>query len=163
MTPLDRFRYIRTLRMPSSPKLVLLILASHADKDGGCWLLQSTLAAECGCSIRSIGSAIAFLNSRGLLIHVRHGHRASTFQLTFEAFQLAQRQSAPVAERNRQPLPTEVAPRRRTRKRIRIKPIGSMQCASCRRTTHNLYDGHLCQQCARHANPNVLLFPEARK
>ena len=118
MSPLERFRYIRTLRMPGIPKAVLWCIASHADRQGFCWLLQSTLSAESGFSIRSVGAAVDLLNTRGLLIHVRHGHHASGFHLTLDAFRAAKSRSAPGAEYIQQDVPTEVAPMKRKARRI---------------------------------------------
>jgi len=146
VTPLDRYDYIvRALRLQGVPKSVLVVIHNHADADGTCFLLQSTIAAESGFSARAIRNAIKFLSIHGLIIVRRHGHKASTFQLTLESFQLAaskkERQPAPRAERNRHLVPTEVAP-------MKVRP------RKPRKTSPEPHAQHS-------ANLNVIPFPPA--
>ena len=167
MSPLERFRYIRSLRMPGIPKSVLWCIASHADKTGVCWLLQSTLAEESGFSTRSVRSAVAFLNVRGLLIHIRHGHHASTFQLTLEAFKSVKSRPAPGADYNRHDVPTEVAPRS-----ARVRKPWTLPCSRCRKLIRSVKPPTqaLCRPCSLEAKAEALaapanvvaLFPEAK-
>ena len=144
MSPLERVRYLRRLRMPAHSKLVLYTVTSHANPLGSCWLLQSTLAEETGLGVRTIGRAVHFLNKHGLLIHVRHGYKASTFHLTLEAFDLARQRSATVAEYNRPYWPIEVTTPMK-RKTVARPPKERMcKCGAI------LGDGYACIMCHKH-------------
>jgi DNA-binding MarR family transcriptional regulator len=54
-----------------SEKLLLLALANYADADGECWPSQTTLTFDTGLSERTIRTALASLESAGLLSRER--------------------------------------------------------------------------------------------
>ena len=164
MSPLERYRYIRDLRMPSSPKLVLLILASHADRDGLCWPGRALLAAETGLSVRTVVYTLAWLAAHGLLIRRPRLGRSSTYLLTLEAFQLASTR-ATIARVGVQPLHPEVA-----HKKVRARqptPYYS-HCIHCGRSVKvaQAHTQGICASCSRARNHTpsadvIALFPEA--
>jgi DNA-binding transcriptional MocR family regulator len=59
-----------------SVKLVLLALADQANDAGSCWPAQSTLAAKCGVSERTLQTHLAALQAAGYLARERR-HRSN--------------------------------------------------------------------------------------
>jgi len=151
MTPLERFRYIRTLRMPPVAKLTLCILTSHAEKAGKLWISQRLLAAEVGVTDRAIRTALALLKSSGLLIERPSAGHSSDFLLTLEAFQTAatpELRSYPP----RNYVPTEVAPlkvRKRSLPHTTAPALPDPRpiCRSCKA---RLGDGESCIPCHKY-------------
>lgn len=114
MSPLERFRYIRSLRgIPSSAKSLLFVLASHANREGICWPGRPLLAAETGLSIRTVATGLAWLAAHGLIIRRFRPGASNTYALTLDQFKAATQ--ATTALPPRQPLPTEVA-------NVKVKP-----------------------------------------
>jgi len=167
MSPLDRFRYIRNLRMPGVPKCVLFILASHADASGLCWLSRPTLAAESGFGQRAIYNALQWLQAHGLVIQRHRTGRSSTFNVTLEQFKLASQTPAPRAAPPRHVVPTEVAPVKvRTRSH---KPFFShcVHCGASLKVSEPNHQG-LCPRCWQDRTTAVpadviALFPPTRR
>jgi hypothetical protein len=89
MSPMERYRYVRTLRMPLIPKAVLWCILSHSDKDGCCWPSRTLLAAEAGISSGSTYNALRWLANHGLMIQYRRPGRSTTIMLTLDAFRSA--------------------------------------------------------------------------
>ena len=141
MSPLERFRYIRSLRMPLHPKMVLYTLAGHAKANGTCWISRPVLANESGISEGSTYYAVKWLCAHGLIIRQYRRGRSSAFKVTLEAFQeLQQTPSQPDAP-PRHSLTTEVATVKvRTPKR---NPDHRSLCACGNR----LGDGDYCIPC----------------
>jgi DNA-binding transcriptional MocR family regulator len=118
MTPLERFRYIRSLRLRVEPnsgvsapicKAILFCLATHADRKGICWPSRRLTAEEAGCSERTVWAAMQWLNSAGLIIVRARPGRSHLIKLTLEEYRDLASTPATIAAPPRQPLPTEVA------------------------------------------------------
>ncbi|TVP84047.1 MAG: helix-turn-helix domain-containing protein [Thioalkalivibrio sp.] len=56
-----------SLDLPTTPKLVLLALAEHADDKGVCWPSQERIARMCGLSVRHLRRVCSELATRGLI------------------------------------------------------------------------------------------------
>jgi hypothetical protein len=54
--------------VPSTAKHVLLVLATHADKDGLCWPSVATIGAKSGLGERAIQTALRLLIGKGLIV-----------------------------------------------------------------------------------------------
>ena len=156
MSPLERFRYIRTLRMPTAQKCTLLILASHADRDGLCWPGWPLLAAETGLSRRSIAMCVAWLAECGLLIRRPRPGRSNTYALTLDVFRLASTTRAPTALPPVQQVHPEVA-YKKVRKRALPHTTATATATAtsdprpiCRSCKARLGDGESCIPCHKH-------------
>lgn len=57
-------RHLRGVRMPTAEKLVLFVLAGHADVAGMSWPAQETLARETGLGLSKLGDALRELAAR---------------------------------------------------------------------------------------------------
>ena len=170
MSPLERLRYIRTLRLPSVPKLTLCMLVSHADTRGKLWIGQRLLAAEVGVTDRSIRQALRWLAAHGLLIQRPQPGRATTFIVTLETFRDAatpELRSAPP----RNYVPTEVAPvKARAPKPARTPTPYYSHCIHCGRSVKvaQAHTQGICTSClhAQRQAPSadvIALFPEANR
>jgi hypothetical protein len=144
MSPLDRFRYIRTLLIPRHAKDVLWCLASHANNAGTCWVSRSLLATEARISEGTTYYAIEWLCSHGLLIRQYRAGQSSAFKLTLEAFAELQATPSATDAPPRQPLTTEVA----TLKGNRAKPKRQPREPKCS-CGSALGDGSSCILCHR--------------
>ena len=170
MSPLERFRYIRTLRMPATPKAILWCIASHADAKGLCWPSRPLLAAEAGLSIRAICDGLRWLAQHGLIIRYHRKGRSSTIKLTLDAFAQAATTQAPTALPPRHQLPTEVD-QLKARTRNTRKPW-TIPCSRCHQLMRSVKPASqaLCRPCSLEAKaeaqataPNVVsLFPESK-
>ncbi len=84
----------RAMGLNQGEKLVLLVLADHADEHFECWPSKERLAAHTGMSVRAIYSAIQGLQKRGMLTmehRMRPNGTRSTnlYQLHLELYQSA--------------------------------------------------------------------------
>lgn len=70
------------LRMPPSPKAVLISLADNANDQGHCWPSLETISERTCLSRRAVIDAIKWLESAGALIADRSNGRHTTYQLT---------------------------------------------------------------------------------
>jgi hypothetical protein len=71
-----RFEWERAVKgsdMPPTRKLILLTLATHANKGGKAWPSQARLAEECGLSDRAVRKHLAGAMSEGWLERTRTG------------------------------------------------------------------------------------------
>lgn len=68
-------REVKEATMPPTRKLVLLAVATHANKIGKAWPSQARLADECGVSERTIRKHIAAAIEEGWLVRTRKGHK----------------------------------------------------------------------------------------
>ncbi|GAB5502741.1 MAG: hypothetical protein Pyrs2KO_13960 [Pyruvatibacter sp.] len=75
--------------LKSVEKLVLMKLADHANDDGGnAWPAVELMAAECGCSERSVQRYLRALEERGLITMTRNGggrHQTNCYQVELDA------------------------------------------------------------------------------
>ena len=171
MKPLDRFRLIRRLTLPGSAKCLLLVLASHADKDGVCWPGLHLLAQETGFCVRTVRSAYRVLQLQGLLILGHRRGQSTKVILTLDAFTKLLATPATIAAPPRQPLPPEVAQVKAVTAQPRRKPW-TLPCSNCHKLMRSTLPASqaLCRECRNTATvadttPRnvVALFPEARK
>lgn len=66
--------------LPLGPKSLLRVLAGRCDEFGCCWLKQENLAAELGCSVKSVRNHVRQLEQHGLVRSIgrcRHFQRNS--------------------------------------------------------------------------------------
>lgn len=66
---------------PAGRKVVLMLLANHADEHGRCWPKISTLAKEGGLALNTVKDALRALRRDGL-IESKRRRGASVYQLT---------------------------------------------------------------------------------
>lgn len=75
--------------LKSVEKLVLMKLADHANDDGeNAWPAVELMAAECGCSERSVQRYLRALEERGLITMTRNGggrHQTNCYRVELEA------------------------------------------------------------------------------
>lgn len=93
--------------VPAIPKLVLLSLADHADREANsCFPSRKTIAAECGIGASTVTKAIHLLEEKGLLERVeRHRENGSR---TSNEYSL--KVGTPCSDVAGPPAPTEQAP-----------------------------------------------------
>jgi len=78
VSPFDWIRQVRAIpanTLPLADRMVLLILASHADGTGTCYPGVPLLAEECGMSERGVQKALARLRATGWIVHRGRGPR----------------------------------------------------------------------------------------
>ena len=152
MSPLERFRYIRTLRMPAIPKAILWCVASHANRDGLAWPSRRLLAEESGYSSGSVYNGLAWLSRHGLLIQRQRPGHASTIKLMLEGFQQAATTTpSPGDTPPRHPVTTEVVQLKRKARGLVEKAEPRCPCGS------TLGDGRDCITCHkfRESHPGI--------
>lgn len=76
------------LKMPPTPKAVLISLADNANDHGVCWPSLPTICERTCFSRRAVIAAIAWLESAGALVADRSNGRHSAYRLTPDAFSL---------------------------------------------------------------------------
>ena len=144
MSPLERFRYIRSLEMPTGPKVTLYTLAAHANKQDLCWPSRRLLMAETGMSWGGCYNALAWLRDHSLIAMQRRRGRANVVKLTLEIFQQLAQTPSPHDAPPRHQVTVEVDQLKRATRRPR-------------RTRQELE-----AQQAADLNSVIHLFPEAK-
>jgi hypothetical protein len=81
-------------------KLVLLMIARHADKKGSMWTGVPTLAAECGISERTVQRAIELCEERKIIAKIGRknhgrGHYTNIWQINLEALKFQGEDDSP--------------------------------------------------------------------
>ena len=66
------------VQLPQAQKLILLILAHHADKDMTCYPGQQRLAQQSGMSDRNVRRAVAELEKQGLIYRQKRFRKDGT-------------------------------------------------------------------------------------
>lgn len=79
---LDATRRAWELELPMGQKIVLLVLADHANDDAVCWPSQRRIATRAGCTVRAVQIVLGKLEQRGLFRRVTADGRVSTYHLT---------------------------------------------------------------------------------
>lgn len=65
-------------------KLILLKLADNADQKGLCWPSLSTIATDCGCSVRTVSRAISSFEDQSILSHERRFNKSNMYQFNMD-------------------------------------------------------------------------------
>lgn len=65
----DAMRWAAAQQAPTTPKLILLILANKANEEGECWPSMATIAREASLSRRQVIRCLAKLKKLGLVTH----------------------------------------------------------------------------------------------
>lgn len=100
MTPLETFWFIRDLRMPYIPKLVLFVLAGYADEDGKCFPSRKTPAEATGLGGRSVYTGLQFLSRHGLILQIYRKGASTLFKLALDDYKEMVSSPAPRADRS---------------------------------------------------------------
>lgn len=65
-------------------KLILLKLADNADQKGLCWPSLSSIATDCGCSVRTVSRAISHFEDQSILSHERRFNKSNMYQFNMD-------------------------------------------------------------------------------
>lgn len=115
---------VRDPNLPTLSKIVLLVITSHVGRSGY-RLSHARLAAEAGCSVRTVQRAIQDLQERGLLrVESVSGldGQPNNYRLGFDLFVRSATESDPVGQTDlggRPEVPTEEEPVKKNQSRAR--------------------------------------------